>query len=70
MARRMEVVEQELAAAQTRLAEVKREDRNVGQALERAREDQVLFFTCQRREGAYLAQKPGVTRAAGQSPSA
>ena len=38
--------------------------------LERAREDQVLFFTCQRREGAYLAQKPGVTRAAVQSPSA
>ena len=40
------------------------DDGRMGRALdlllERAGEEQILFFTCQSREGAYLAHKPGV----------
>ena len=50
------------------------DDRRMAAAMELLQElaqrRQILLFTCQRREGAYLAQKPGVTRAAVQSPSA
>ena len=44
------------------------DDERLGLALELleelSREQQVLLFTCQRREGALLAGRPGVTRLA------
>jgi len=32
--------------------------------VELSQEEQILFFTCQSREGAYLAHTPGVERVA------
>ena len=41
-----------------------RMERALDLLVELSREEQILFFTCQSREGAYLARTPGVERVA------
>ena len=41
-----------------------RMERALDLLVELSREEQILFFTCQSREGAYLAHTPGVERVA------